>query len=75
MAQSVCAITQIMQRFADTVRVQAMVQSERSLCYDLLLHALEVRFAVDTRHECVLRLQLHVPLRHDEHAAQSTIHP
>ena len=34
-----------MQRFADSVRVQSLVQSERSLCYDLLLLALEVRGA------------------------------
>ena len=36
---------QVMQRFADCVRVQSLVQSERSLCYDVLLHALEVRCA------------------------------
>ena len=34
---------QVMQRFADSVRVQALLQSERSLSYALLLHALEVR--------------------------------
>ena len=37
------AATQVMQRFADSVRVQALVQSERTLCYQILLHALEVR--------------------------------
>ena len=36
---------QVMQRFADSVRVQSLVQSERSLCYTLLQHALEVRYA------------------------------
>ena len=37
------AATQVVQRFADTVRVQALVHSERTLCYQILLHALEVR--------------------------------
>jgi hypothetical protein len=44
------AATQIMQRFADSVQVQRLVQSERTLCYQILLHALEVRtMATDMR--------------------------
>lgn len=51
---------QVMQRFADSVRVQTMVQSERSLCYTLLLHALEVRNAA----HIARRLFLHTCANH-----------
>lgn len=33
----------IMRRFADSVRVQQMVQSERILCYQILAAAVQVR--------------------------------
>ncbi len=50
---------QVMQRFADSVRVQSLVQSERSLCYDLLLLAIEVRGASS----CIWRNRVISPKR------------
>ena len=54
---TVCGVAnpQVMQRFADSVRVQALVQSERSLCYYLLLLALEVRQGpVDSKRKVIV---------------------